>query len=50
MIGAHSFHFEELDDDEHNPTHTHETQALLTVEDQVPRYLTASPCKKKKKK
>jgi hypothetical protein len=45
--GTRSYLFEDTDDDEHNPTHTRETQTLLTTEDQVPRYLTASPCKKK---
>ncbi|KAK4511148.1 uncharacterized protein ATC70_012360 [Mucor velutinosus] len=42
-----SFHLEDTDDDEihHLPPNasTAETQALLTAEDAVPRYLTASP-------
>lgn len=44
-LGARSFHLEDIDDEEvHPPSASSETQALLFVEDQVPRYLTSSPC------
>lgn len=48
-LGTRSFQLEDTDDDEihHLPPNasTAETQALLTTEDAVPRYLTASPRK-----
>lgn len=41
---ARSFHLEDIDNEEaHPPSASSETQALLFVEDQVPRYLTSSP-------
>lgn len=53
FVGACSFYLGETDDEEclpPNASSSSETQVLLTTEDQVPRYLTASPCKKEKKK
>ncbi|KAI8880175.1 hypothetical protein K501DRAFT_191891 [Backusella circina FSU 941] len=43
IIGTRSLHVEDTDDDENYPPNAHETTALMSLEDQVPRYLTASP-------
>jgi hypothetical protein len=49
FAGARSFHIEDTDDEEVHPPNASsaETQMLLSVEDQIPRYNTASPCKYK---
>lgn len=46
FLGTSSFHFEDTDEEElQHRNALSETQALLSLEDQVPRYLTSSPRK-----
>lgn len=43
-IGTRSFHLDDSDDEQTLPPNASETRVLLSGDEHIPRYLTASPC------